>query len=136
MSSSKSLPKYTREKRIEVLAALERHGGVIAKAALETGVGKDTVRRWRDDARTENARRDLRRFTKDAWEIIHRANEIVREKVEELGAKDAASIASGYFDRQARAEEQMNSSGDENEEYVAQWDEGKDAPETTGSQEK
>ena len=65
---------------------------------------------------------DLHRFTEDAWRIIHKANQIVEEKVEELAAKDAASIAAGYFDRQAKAHEQLNDSSDTTQEYVAQWD--------------
>jgi len=131
--------KYTDEKRIEVLAALEKNRGNVAKTAREAGVSQHTVRRWQGksagDAAAPDIKRlsdaaapDLKRFSKDSWEIIHRANEVVREKVDELGAKDAASIAAGYFDRQAKAEEQMNSSGDEGQEYVAQWGEGKERP--------
>jgi len=131
--------QYSEEKRIEVLAALEKNRGNVAKTAREAGVSEDTVRRWRGKPRSDAAAPDLKRssdaaapdlkrFSKDSWEIIHRANEVVREKVDELGAKDAASIAAGYFDRQAKAEEQMNSSGDEGQEYVAQWGEGKERP--------
>ena len=84
-----------------------------------------------EDVKPQGGASDLRRFTRDSWEIIHRADAVVREKVGELGAKDAASIAAGYFDRQAKAEEQMNSSGDQGQEYVAQWDEAGEGTEST-----
>jgi transposase-like protein len=117
----KSQTKYTVEQRIEALVALEKNGGCIAETVRQTGVSKDTIRRWREEVKTEATANDLKRFQKDAWEIIHRANEVVRENVGELGAKDAASIAAGYFDRQAKAQEQLGPTLDENETYVAEW---------------
>ena|GEM_PF-6122420 len=113
---------YGEEKKQEVLQALEKNGGNVAKTSRETGVGVQTIKHWRDEAKEKLASSDLKRFTDDSWHIIHKANEVVREKVDELGAKDAASIASGYFDRQAKAAEQMTSSEESSEEYAAQWD--------------
>ena len=123
--------RYSEEAKAEVLAKLAANGGNVLKTARETGLREGTIRRWRKAAAAKAARvgvdsaGDLHRFTEDAWRIIHKANQIVEEKVEELAAKDAASIASGYFDRQAKAAEQLNESADTAQEYVAQWDSDK-----------
>jgi transposase-like protein len=129
--------KYPESKKREVLETLAASGGNIAATSRECGIRAETIRQWRNaarlaadsavgpapagDAAVEANAGDLKRFTKDSWEIIHKANEVVRDKVDELGAKDAASIASGYFDRQGKAEEQMESHGETSEEYAAQW---------------
>jgi len=124
-------PKYTPEERETVLAKLAANGGNVARTSRETGIREATIRRWRDGKRPPKdaagakapvESRDLKRFSKDSWRIIHKANEVVEEKVDELGARDAASIAAGYFDRQSKAEEQMSQDSDGSEEYVAKWD--------------
>jgi transposase-like protein len=105
----------------------------VAKTARDVGIRAPTVRRWRDEekhgkraARRKRGKidttKDLRRFSDDAWDIIHKANEVVKDEVGEMAAKDAAGVAAGYFDRQARAEERLAEEGGPSEEYVAQWD--------------
>lgn len=116
---------YSAQKRAAVLARLEANGGNASKTARETGVAAATVKRWSAEsgAGSEGAGAgDLGRFSKDSWTIIHKANRIVREGIEELGAKDAASIASGYFDRQSKAEDRLAGESQGVEEYAAEWD--------------
>lgn len=118
--------RYSDDHKAQVLAALAKSGGNVAETSRQTGINQGTIRRWWRSANGGASLSDLHRFAKDSWKIIHKANAVVEEKVEELGAKDAASIAAGYFDRQSKAEEQMTATGDDGQEYAAQWDsEGK-----------
>ncbi len=105
-----------------MLAALAANNDNVAKTARETGVATTTIRRWRAAEPQGESAQDLTRYRRDSWEIIHKANDVVREKVDELGAKDAASIAAGYFDRQSKAGDQLAASQDTTEEFAAEWD--------------
>lgn len=126
---------YGDDKRREVLERLAANEGNVAKTAHETGVREGTIRRWRDAAlgkpgREHGARGasrrsgagDLKKFSRDSWDIIHKANEVVKDGIEEMAPKDAASIAAGYFDRQAKAQERLEQDGTGAQEYAAEWD--------------
>jgi len=141
--------RYTDGDRQVALEILAANGGNVAKTSRETGIRYETLRKWRDraaaasavsaagatDASASDANTaakdsapagvtgsDLVKFSKDSWDIIHKANEVVRDGISEMGAKDAASIAAGYFDRQAKADERLSKDDSAQEEYVVQWD--------------
>lgn len=145
--AKKKQKRYTDGDRQVALEILAANGGNVAKTSRETGIRHETLRAWRDkaallaaasaagvtDASIATAAKaaapaatstdaDLVRFSRDSWDIIHKANEVVRDGISEMGAKDAASIAAGYFDRQAKADERLSKDDSAQEEYVAQWD--------------
>ncbi len=123
MAQSERQRRYSKAKKREVLELLEANAGNLTQTARETGVSRDTVRAWRRARERMDRMRELARYSRDAWERVHMASAVVKASVEELGGKEAAAIAAGYFDRQMKAEERLVSEAGGGEEYAVEWGE-------------
>ena len=121
MPSRKAKRRYAKARKREVLELLDRNEGNVSRTSRESGISRDTVRAWRNDRKRADRVREFERFSRDSWEIVHRANEIVKAKMGELGGKEAASVAAGYFDRQLKSEERLLLEAGEGEEYAVEW---------------
>lgn len=130
--TNRCIKHYSEEERRAALEKLAENEGNVAKTARDTRLRAQTIRRWRDEDKHGkravkrkggklDSAKDLRKFSDDSWEIIHKANELVKDEVEGMQAKEAATIAAGYFDRQAKAEERLTGDGGPTEEYAAEW---------------
>lgn len=90
--------------RAKVLMAIWNNKSRVAR---ELGVSDRTVSRYLsipDDDEKSQALAEVRlqeekRYVEDAWKIIHRCNERVKEKVGQAGFKDSAIVQGIYFDK-------------------------------------
>lgn len=68
---------YTSDDRAATLAALESNGGNLARTSRETGVARDTIKRWRDEESPEKNASVNRRMPEARATLSERLREFV-----------------------------------------------------------
>lgn len=98
--------KYTIEEREKVIAEVMLTGDING-TSKRTGIPTVTIRDWlkkrSDDAALEEVRRQQgKQFIREAWSVINEGLKVIRDKLDEATAKEAATIIGILVDKVER----------------------------------